>query len=109
MSRTIPHYHRSHRRKAGLTQADVAALLAVTNKATISRYESGRRLPPLEIALAYEAVFGVPVAELFRGAYEKARQAVRGRAERLRANLKPSRVERVHERRKRSIDFLAAP
>lgn len=42
-------------------------LLGCKNGAQMSRYEKRHRLPPLHTALAFEAIFGVPVAELFAG------------------------------------------
>jgi transcriptional regulator with XRE-family HTH domain len=86
MARKLPDYLRSERRRAGLSQEDVAALLG-TGVRTISRYEQRARLPPLELALAYQAVFGTPVAELFPGRFREIVKRVRLRAERRKANL----------------------
>lgn len=63
----LQNYLRSYRTRAGLLQRDVAFILGCESGEKVSRYEKRRRLPPLETALAYEAVFGVPVAELFAG------------------------------------------
>ena len=43
------------------------ATLGRENGAHVSRYEKRPRLPPLETALACEAIFGIPVAQLFAG------------------------------------------
>jgi transcriptional regulator with XRE-family HTH domain len=79
MARKLPDYLRSDRRRAGLSQEDIAVLLG-SGVLAISRYERMRRLPPLEIALAYQAVFGTPVAELFAGRYREIVKQVRARA-----------------------------
>src|SRR5712664_1529669 len=69
-TRKLENYLRSYRRRAGLTQREVAFLIGCRDGAQISRYEKRRRLPPLETALAWEIVFGVPVSELFAGMHE---------------------------------------
>ena len=37
----------------------------------VSRDENSSRIPTLETALAYEAIYGKPVRELFAGLYEQ--------------------------------------
>lgn len=63
-------YIRAHRRRSGLTQRELAGVLGYT-EAQVSRHERARALPPLVTALVYEALFRVPVAELFPHAYQK--------------------------------------
>jgi transcriptional regulator with XRE-family HTH domain len=63
----LENYLRTYRKKAGLSQREVAFLLGCEDGAQISRYEKRHRLPPLETALACEAIYGVPIAELFAG------------------------------------------
>jgi hypothetical protein len=46
----------------------------------VSRHENFARMPTLETALAYEAMYGRPVSELFAGLYEQAAQQVFARA-----------------------------
>lgn len=60
-------YLRTYRKQSGLTRQEVALLLRCENGAQVSRYEKRHRLPPLETALACEAIFGIPVSELFAG------------------------------------------
>ena len=66
MSRPLNNYIRTHRKRLGLSQDELAHLLGVEEGATVSRYESGR-LPSLETALALSRVFGVSVESLFFG------------------------------------------
>src|SRR5437660_10555182 len=66
-SHRLQNYLRTYRRKSGLTQQEVAFLLGRKNGAQLSRYEKRQHLPPLRTALACEAIFHVPVAELFGG------------------------------------------
>jgi len=63
----LENYLRPHCKKSGLAQREVAFLLGWQTGGSLGRYEKRRRLPPLKTALACEAIFGVPVAELFAG------------------------------------------
>jgi transcriptional regulator with XRE-family HTH domain len=60
-------YLRAHRKNSGFTQEEVAYLLGFDNANLVSRYEKRQRMPPVQTALAYEAIFGIPIAELFAG------------------------------------------
>ena len=57
----------------------------------VSRFEHTVREPGLHTALAYEAIYGKPVRELFAGLYERIEQDVAERARILnfRKNVKP--------------------
>jgi DNA-binding XRE family transcriptional regulator len=60
-------YIRIHRRRIGLTQAELSEVLGYLDRDTIARHEQFAVLPPLEVAIGYERIFRVPVAELFAG------------------------------------------
>lgn len=108
MPRKLPHYLRIERRKAGLSQTDIAALFGVRTASKISRYEHGRRLPPLKTALAYEAILGRPIAELFGGTYAAVQGEVKRRARILEnSSARPPRGSRF-ARRKASIQAITA-
>ncbi|MBZ5565863.1 MAG: helix-turn-helix transcriptional regulator [Acidobacteriia bacterium] len=83
----LENYLKTYRKRAGLTQREVAFLLGCENGAQVSRYEKRRRVPPLCAALACEAVFGVPVAELFAGLSERAGKEIQKRLLELRSRL----------------------
>jgi transcriptional regulator with XRE-family HTH domain len=85
MTRKLPHYLRTERRRHGLTQADVAALLGGPWRSRVSLYERGA-LPPVQVALAYEAIFGRPVADLLGGVYDETAAMVRERARQMLAD-----------------------
>ena len=107
MPRNLPEYLRSERRRAGLSQEDVAALLGA-GLISVRRYEQRKRLPALEIALAYEAVLGVPVADLFGRQFEEIRKRVRERATRRSGNLGRVKNPRHIARRKESLQLISA-
>jgi transcriptional regulator with XRE-family HTH domain len=80
---SLPNYLRIHRKQSSLSQEEVAFLLGIKgmdkqNKA--SRDENYSRVPTLESALAYEAIYGKPIRELFAGLYERIAQEVSSRA-----------------------------
>ena len=54
----------------------------------VSRDENYSRVPTLETALAYEAIYGKPVRELFAGLYEQIAQEVSPRAKILSHRIK---------------------
>lgn len=81
--RKLSHYLKTHRKRAGFSQEELSLLLSCTSGTKVSRYERNLRLPPLKTALAYEAIFGVPIQELFAGLYEQIEQEVRKQAKTL--------------------------
>jgi DNA-binding XRE family transcriptional regulator len=66
---------RSHRKRAGLSQKDLARIVGLA-EARISRHERFGILPPLAVALSYEAVFGVAARDLYPRLYEDVSQRV---------------------------------
>ena len=79
----LQHYLRTHRRRSGLSQAEVALLLGASSGTKVSRYENFTRHPSLVTIFAYEIIFNQPIRELFAGNYEAVRLEVQGRAKRL--------------------------
>jgi transcriptional regulator with XRE-family HTH domain len=80
---SLPHYLRTSRKQISLSQEEVAFLLGVKGMdrgGKVSRDESHARVPTLETALAYEAIYGKPIRELFAGPYERIAQDVSSRA-----------------------------
>lgn len=80
MSKALPIYLRTYRKRSGLSQKEIAILIAAVSRTTISRHETARRGLSLSDAFAYEALFGVPASALFPKEYEKARAGVEARA-----------------------------
>jgi transcriptional regulator with XRE-family HTH domain len=71
MAKRLHNYLRTHRKRTGLSQDEVAFLLGCRHGTKVSRYERNNRQPGLETALAYEVLLGTPVRELFVGIFEK--------------------------------------
>lgn len=81
MSKASLHtYLRTHRKRSGLSQREIASLIDAGSRTTVSRHEDALRGLTLANAFAYEALFGVPASGLFPGEYEKARSLIETRA-----------------------------
>jgi transcriptional regulator with XRE-family HTH domain len=78
--RRFDNYIRMFRKQADLSQEELAFLLGWKSSSGVSRFERGRREPDLEALLAMEAVFGVPIRELYAGRFQKVEAAVKERA-----------------------------
>jgi len=71
---SLPNYLRSKRKQSSYSQEEVAFLLGLKGMdkgGKVSRDENYSRIPTLETALAYEAIYGKPIRELFAGLYEQ--------------------------------------
>ena len=79
----LQNHLRANRKILALSQDEVAFLLGTENGTKVCRYEQFVRMPSLETALAYEAIFKKSVSELFPGLYQKAEQKVAARAKTL--------------------------
>jgi transcriptional regulator with XRE-family HTH domain len=80
---SLPNYLRTNRKQISLSQEEVAFLLGLKGLdkgGKVSRDENYSRIPTLETALAYEAIYGKPIRELFAGLYEQIAQDVSSRA-----------------------------
>lgn len=80
---SLPNYLRTNRKHISLSQEEVAFLLGIKGMdkgGKVSRDENHARTPTLETALAYEAIYGKPIRELFAGIYEQIARDVSSRA-----------------------------
>jgi DNA-binding XRE family transcriptional regulator len=86
----VPHtgnHIRRHRKKSGLSQQELGLILGYAHEGAVSRHEQSVTIPPLLTAIAYEAVFHVPIAKLFPGLQMAVDQAVDRRLGELEAEL----------------------
>jgi len=83
MNTTIPNYLRTHRRRSGLSQVDVAFLLGLRSGQIVSRYERLDRTPSLETALACQVLFEALPHEIYPGLYTKVERITRRRVRAL--------------------------
>lgn len=109
MASKLPNYLRTHRKRAGLSETDLAYLLGCKDASKVSRYEGFDRLPSLKTALLYQAILGTSVAELFAGMYQQAEKEVSKRAKELSARLEKDGL--LNERKRdllRAIEITPA-
>ncbi len=102
-SQPLKNYIRSARKRAGLSQGDLASLLGGRGGKLVSRYELFQREPMLPMALAFESALGVPVNELFKGLAETARQTALRRAKVMELQLRNKPATRATERKRQSL------
>lgn len=76
--RVLGNYLRAQRKASGLSLHEIGKLLGYKNQWQVSRHERSRTAPPLLIALAYEAIYHVPVSVLFSGMYATVAQVIDG-------------------------------
>ncbi len=78
-----------------MTQVELANLVGYPTVAAVSRQERSINLPPLIVALAYEALFRAPITELFPGLNEAVRQVVENRLASLEKRFKNEPTRRA--------------
>ena len=100
MSKPLPNYIRTFRRKADLSQNDLARLLGRVSGSTPLRHEDYQRVPLLETVLRYAAIFRTDPRELFAGFYAKESEVVKENARQLLRELDASTASA------RKISFL---
>src|ERR1017187_8365810 len=85
--RTLESYLRYHRKRSGLSQREIAQLLGYPDQEPVSHHERSRSIPPLIIALSYQAIFRVPIAELFPGPCETTKRKIEERLAKMEHDL----------------------
>lgn len=107
MSQRLPNYFKTHRKRTGFSQDEVAFLLGLSGGDKVSRLERRARVPTVETLLAYEAVFGVPASELVAGLYEKVEEQTRRRANVLARRLERGEKDLRTEQKLASLQAVA--
>jgi len=65
MQKRLTIYLRTHRRRWGLTQKELARLIGLQSGSQVSRLERGKRQPTFPIVIACVLIFGVQAADIF--------------------------------------------
>jgi transcriptional regulator with XRE-family HTH domain len=81
---------RLHRRRSGLSQRELASIIGTLGPVGVSRHERSTAMPRFLVAVGYELVFNVPLAELFPGVYETLRSDIEARLSSLEEELHES-------------------
>jgi DNA-binding XRE family transcriptional regulator len=105
--RGLGNYLKTHRKRSGLSQKEIARLLGYKNQWQISRHERSKTVPPLLVALAYEVAFQLPVAALFTGMYATVKHVIEENLVALEKDLRSRKsVERLTTAHRRKIKWL---
>ena len=86
-SAQVTSYLRSHRLRSGMSQRELAELVGIIEHHQVSTHERATAVPTLLVALSYQAVFCVPVSELFPDLYETILTGVEDRLTRTKQAL----------------------
>jgi transcriptional regulator with XRE-family HTH domain len=81
-------YLRAHRKRAGLSQRELGRLMGYDDAGQVSRHERSKTAPPLIAAMAYEAIFGVPISLLFAGFHTNVTALIEANAAEFENDLK---------------------
>ncbi len=98
-SRLSPNYLRAHRKRAFLSQDEIAFLFGFKNGARISRYERGKQTPNLPTLLGYELLFHTPARNLYGGEANEIEHGLKERAKLLIRKLLKSGVSHLNSRK----------
>jgi DNA-binding XRE family transcriptional regulator len=108
-------YLRSHRRKSGMSQRELALIAGFDTAYPVSRHERSATLPALMVALSYEIIFRAPIHELFPGLYRSVEARIEERLAEMEEELQQSttkgrkaafiarKLEWLNERREREM------
>src|ERR1700675_2789858 len=105
-SQKLEHYLRACRRRSGLSQGEVAYLLGSKTRNQVYRYERRQQAPPLRAALAFQALFGTSVSEIFPGVYESVQKELKRRARELALGLQTQNGKRNHRVTAQKLQWL---
>jgi DNA-binding XRE family transcriptional regulator len=98
-----------HRRKASLSQRDLAMLIGYRDEGSVAHHERFTSLPPFLIALAYEIIFQIPVSELFFGLRDSVEHVVEERISDLKKSIEESDGRgKYATRNARKLEWLTA-
>ena len=86
-SQSLSNYLRRHRKPTGLSQEELAILLGFESGGQVARQEMGHRKPSLQTALAYEAIYGKSVRELFLGDAQQVETIIRNNVRKLQGEI----------------------
>lgn len=108
MAAKLPNYLRTFRKRAYLTQDELAFLLGGESGARVSRFEHFTREPDFSTALACLVVFREGPQALFAGDYERTVSAVHRRAATLLGRVQGKTPTAVLRRKLESLRAIAS-
>ena len=104
----LPNYLRTHRKRDGLSQGDIAYLLGGHDSARVSRYEHSHGVPSFHVSVMLIVIFRIPIRDLFAGEYLKVEELVIDRARTLAARLTTQHQDQSVQRRLAALKRIIA-
>lgn len=95
-------YLKSIRKKSPLVQSDVAFLVGISGKSSISRFEKGQKAPNMLCLISYRLLFDCPIELLYEPLFVGTKAIFINRVRQLIIKLE----EDDHQKNSRSIHFL---
>lgn len=105
----LPNYLRTYRKRAALTQDELAYLLGNECGTQVSRYEHFLRQPGLRTVVTYELIFDAPARELFAGVAQQVARVTVNRAYSLAEKLRSARSDSLTARKLQFLEALVSP
>jgi|HubBroStandDraft_4_1064222.scaffolds.fasta_scaffold78650_2 transcriptional regulator with XRE-family HTH domain len=94
---------RAHRRRWGLSQAELAALLGVASSTTVSRIERSVRTPTATVMVACCILFGLPTPELFTTLHDDIEEVV-GTAAKILSDALEGKTDKISLRKRKFLE-----
>ena len=86
----VASYLRYHRLKSGFSRRELAEIVGLLTETQVARHERSDLFPSLMAALSYQAIFRIPITELFPGLYDTIAQGIEERLSALEHTLENS-------------------
>jgi transcriptional regulator with XRE-family HTH domain len=94
---------RMYRKRARLTQEDVAFIASMPDYANVSRIETGLRQPDVEILLVYHLLFDMPIQAYFESMIGTFKEGI---IERIKSRIEALAMEPKNDKMSYRIQFL---
>ena len=108
MFQKLQNYLRTYRKRAGLSQDEMAFLLGYRSGTKVSRYERFARQPSLQNALAYEVIFRAQLRAVFGGIYQQVERKTLKRVQLLVQKLERAKPDHKTTRKLSMLKAIAS-
>ena len=91
------------RKRTGLVQEDIAYILRCSDYSSVSRWEQGIKVPPLQVIILYHILFEIPVEFMFQ---RQKRDMSRYLGARIRSRVNHLRTLHLSAKATKRISYL---
>ena len=100
-------YAKTHRKRSGLSQDELAYLLGDKTTSFILKTEHSKEMPSLSRALSYQILFGIPAEEIFTGLLQQQQNLIFNKIVELSGNLERRPKTQIVTRKLEFLDATA--